>query len=923
MSLAPLERNLLTILALSAGTVLSTERIIDGLWGDRPPAAPRSRVQGLVSTLRRKVGDVIVTRHPGYQLDLPPDACDLGRCEDLTRRARSARTPDEAADLLGRALSLWRGEPLDGVHAPGISADRARLAELRVGLLEERFEAGLRLGGHAELVGELVAAVSAHPLRERLAGQLMLALYRCNRQADALRAYQALREQLADELGADPCSDLRELHATILRGGQVAGAEPVRDRSVERSVRDRPGDHGQAVDLPRADPACAAEEHRPAQMPASVGHFTGRRRDLDAMTAALPGPAEEPRVLVVSGIGGLGKTALVVRWAHAVADRFPDGQIFVDLRGGGRARALSPGTALGAVLLALGVAAEQLPVSAEERATLYRTLMYDRRCLLVADDVASVAQLLPLVPPTSGSLVVATSRSRLTALAAHHAVRTLAIEPLDDGAAYELLRGIVGPERLVGEDATEVVELCGGWPLALRLAGAILVSRSRQSLASFTEELRERVDLLSVADDPRTVRAALADAHGGLDPAAGRLFAQLGLVPGSTVCLQLAAAAAGTSVLRARRLLDELISANLVVETGADRYGFHDMVRRYARRCGAGLADRAVVEERVVRWYLAVYDGLARRVTPGADWPPVAGPVEWSPFASNADADRFATAESANLTGAMRWIAGRGTPEQAWHLAALTYAADPALPREACELGLEAALSLDDRRAAGEAHAQLGTVLLRDPLRLDEADGHLTLAAELLEPGGDRLACTASFGLGALRARQGRNTEARASLESGLRFLDPGRDPLSYAIMLLGYAEVLVRSGAVDRGQERFAQAMILCQAALGSQGDRFGQFDRGRVYLNQQLADAYLDFLGRSLDAPRVTVPDRRLARTLVDISLALRSREPVGRDVVFPQQRQKRRLDERYMSLPRTEPAGAYRICSGSVETADTVDG
>ncbi|MBG6134793.1 AfsR/SARP family transcriptional regulator [Longispora fulva] len=906
MALAPLERNLLTILALSARTVLSTERIIDGLWGDRPPAAPRSRVQGLVSTLRRKLGDVLVTRHPGYVLDLAPDACDLGRCEDLARRARSAGSPAETADLLGRALGLWRGEPLDGVNAPGADADRARLTELRVGLLEERFEAGLGLGAHTELVAELTAAVAAHPLRERLAGQLMLALYRCNRQADALRAYQALREQLAEELGADPCSDLRDLHATILRGGQVAGAGPGR----ERAVLDGSAEHAPAGEVARVEPSRVVEEHRPAQMPASVGHFTGRRADLGELTAALPGPDDEPRVLVVSGAGGLGKTALVVRWAHSVADRFPDGQIFVDLRGGGQAEALSPGTALGAVLLALGVAVEQLPVSSEERATLYRTLVHDRRVLLVADDVGSVAQLLPLVPPTPGSLVVATSRRRLTALTAHHAVRTLAIEPLDPGAAYELLCGIVGPERLRGEDATEVVELCGGWPLALRLAGATLAARSRQTLSSFADELRERVDVLSVADDPRTVRAALADAHDSLGPAAGRLFAQLGLVPGSSVCLQLAAAAAGTSVLRARGLLDELISANLVVETGPDRYWFHDMIWRYARRCGAALTDRAVVEDRVIRWYLAVYDGVARRVTPDADWPPVSGPVEWLPFESDADADRFAAAESPNLPGVLRWVAAHGNPGLAWHLAALTYAADAGLPPEACELGLAAALALDDRHAAGEAHAQLGAVLLRDPLRLDEADGHLTLAAELLEPGDGRLACTASFGLGALRARQGRNTEARAALESGLRFLDPGRDPLSYAIMLLGYAEVLVRSGAVDRGQERFAQAMILCQATLGSQGDRFGQFDRGRVYLNQQLADAYLDFLGRSLDAPRVTGPDRRLARTLVDISLALRSREPVNRDVVFPQQRQKRWLDERYMSLPRVDAADSYRI-------------
>ncbi|NUU23440.1 MAG: hypothetical protein HOV68_18300, partial [Streptomycetaceae bacterium] len=793
--LAPLERNLLALLALSPGTVLSTERIIDSLWGERPPAQPRSRVQGLVSTLRRKVGDALMTRHPGYVLSLPPYGSDLNRCEDLARQARSATVPVSAAELLNRTLGLWRGEPLDGVNAPGIDADRARLTELRVGLLEERFEVELGLGKHAELIGELIAAVAAQPLRERLAGQLMLALYRCNRQADALRAYQALRERLAEELGGDPCADLRELHAMILRGGEPAAEAP--PSSPSREPREA--------------------EPRPAQMPAGVGHFTGRDGDLAWLSASLPGPADEARVLVVTGAGGLGKTALVVRWAHTVADRFPDGQIFVELHGAGLSAALSAGSALGSVLLALGVAADQLPVSAEERAALYRTMIHRRRLLIVADDAGSVAQLLPLVPPTAGSLVVATSRSSLSALSAHHAVRTRTLEPLDPDAAHALLRAIVGPERLRGEGAGEVVSLCGGWPLSIRLAGATLAARPRQSLSSFAEELREHADALSVADDPRTVRAALAETHASLDPAAGRLFAQLGLLPGATVCLSLAAATAGTSVLRARRLLDELISANLVIETGPDRYTLHDMVRRFARRCGAGLVDREIVEERVVRWYVAVFDTLARRLEPDRDWPVVPGQPEWSPFEPDGSGtERFCEAESPNLLAVVRWTAERGDRTLTWRLVALAHASGAPVPAEACEIGLAAALMLNDRRAAGEAHARLGLVLLRDPLRLDDADGHLTPAVELLDAGDGRLPSATSFALGALRAAQGRHGEAREAMESALSHLDPGREPLSYAVALLGYAEVLVGSGAVDRGHERFAEAVILCQAAVG-----------------------------------------------------------------------------------------------------------
>ncbi|GAA1961226.1 AfsR/SARP family transcriptional regulator [Catenulispora subtropica] len=957
--LAPLERDLLALLALQPGTVSSTDRIIDGLWGERPPAAPRSRVQGLVSGLRRKVGAALVTRQPGYLLDVPSEAVDSGRCEALARQVRAARTPAEKAKIARLALGLWRGEALDGACAPGADPDRARLAELRVGLMEQCFEAELALGQHAEVVGELASAVSAYPLRERLVLLSMTALYKCSRQADAVRTYVALQERLEEELGAEPCPEVRELRALILRGEPLpdetpparpdgasgtapAGAVVPRPRtaSSQRPAVEQPAvgirtlktggrpaatAHKAAAPKPPATPRPAATPQArrsrrpaptepvsdddgaatgatpqpapssltappPAQMPASSGHFLGRDSDLAALTAALPGPRDEPRVLVVSGAGGLGKTALVVRWAHAVADRFPDGQIFVGLR---PARASGPpqaGTALGAVLLALGVSADKLPVSTEERAALYRTMVHRRRVLVVADDVQAVGQLLPLVPPTPGSLIVATSRSRLTALSIHHAVRTLTIEPLGPDPSLELLSAIVGAERLRGEGVAELVELCGGWPLALRIAGATLAARAGQSPASFAEELRERIDTLTVAGDPRTVRAALAEARDGLEPAAARLFAQLGVLPGDSVCLQLAAAAAGVSVLRARRLLDELISANLVVETGPDRYRLHDMVLRYARHCGAELPDRDVVEERVARWYVRVFEACSRQTAPDGDtgdrdggtgpaWlrdpgrelPAggpralnTAGPAEWLPFAGE-DADLFLDFERGNVAPVARWLAGRGDDELTWRFIAHAYAADPAVPAEVCRLGLAAATRLDDPRALGAAHAQLGVALLADPALAPEADWHLTVAVEQLESDASRLHRAASFALGRLRARQRRPHEARAAMEHTLGCLDPGREPLSYAITLVGYAEVLAGSGHVRKGQERFAQALILGAAAVG------GRFERSGAAAHSREGEEFLGYLARRLDAPRVAAPDRALARALVAISEAL----------------------------------------------------
>ncbi|BEL02161.1 hypothetical protein Q0Z83_003520 [Actinoplanes sichuanensis] len=808
--LAPLERSVLTLLALAEGTVLSTERIIESLWALRPPAAPRARVQGMISSLRRKIGDALVTRDPGYYLAVPPVACDLKRCEDLARQAARAE-PAEAAEKLRQALALWQGEPLGGVAVPGVDADRVRLTELRIALLEDCFEAELALGGHAELVRELVTAVAEHPLRERLTGQLMVALYRSNRRAEALLAYQALRERLADELGSDPCADVRELHASILRDEDAA---PGRQPTAEQRSTPKPPGTGQ----------------RPAQMPPGVGHFAGREADLATLTAALPEPGADPRVVLISGAGGLGKTALAVRWAHHVAGRFPDGQIFVDLHGAKDA-GLPPDAAVGAALAALGMPADRQPAGVEERAALFRTRLYHQRVLLVADDAGTVAQLLPLVPPTSGSLLVVTSRNRLTALAAHHEVRTLALRPLSTAAARDLLGGIVGPDRLAGPGGAEVVDLCGGWPLTLRQAGATLAARSAQPLASFADELRERADILNVADDPRTVRSALAQARIVVDPPAGRLFDQLGALPASSVRLDLAAAVAGLTLSRTRRLLDELISASLMVEAGPDRYGWYDMVRRYARRRGIGMSDRDVAVERAIRWYLATMDRLA-----DPDFAP----------------------ERADLPILARWVAQRRDPQLTWDFVSRAFAVTPAVGVEACESALAAAHRLGDRRIIGAAHTQLGSVLLTDPARADDAAAHLRRAIQLLGADQEDHVRIATFGLGALLARQGRPAEAGSLLERTLDLLDPGREPLASTIALYAHADLLVRAGSADRGQERFAQALILCEAATGT------RFSRVRQILDAHVGARFVAYLSDALDAPRVSTTDRRLARNL-----------------------------------------------------------
>ncbi len=551
VTLSPLELNLLVILALTPGVAVSTERLVDDLWGSRLPAAPRTRVQALVSSLRRKVGDAIETRYPGYVIDPERLGRDLDECESLVAAARQADSPGERLQLLTAAQDVWRGDPLGGVTSPGVAPERTRLCEQRLELLVARGEAELAAGRHREVVGLLAPAVAQHPLAEQLAGLHITALYRSNRQADALAAYQVLRERLADELGADVCPELRDLHGQILRGEC-------------QSVADQP------TDQPRAT-------LRPAQLPAPDGMFLGRDAELRELEAAVA-----HRFVVVSGPGGMGKTALVVDWAHRAAAEFPDGQLFLDMRGGRR----SPKDVVTAALVSLGIAPPDLPARLDDRVALYRTMVHARRLLVVADDAGTVEQVLAVVPPGPGSRLVVTTRWRPTTFSAHHAVHELVLRPLGAQASSDLLGRVVGNDRLDGQDVAPLVTWCGGWPLLLRQVAATLALRPSQSVAGFVAGFAANPQWVGLDGDPRSVDGALAATYDLLSPEAARLFERLSLVAGE-FCLHRAALTAGTSDGRARALLDELVALHLVVEGALDGFRYDGVVARFARRLAA------------------------------------------------------------------------------------------------------------------------------------------------------------------------------------------------------------------------------------------------------------------------------------------------------------------------------------------------
>jgi DNA-binding SARP family transcriptional activator len=574
VTLTPLELNLLVILAITPGVAVSTERLIDHLWGSRLPVAPRSRIQGIVSGLRRKIGDVVKTRYPGYLVDATRLERDLDECDRLVASASHTTSPAERVRLLTAAQECWRGEPLLGICTPGVAPERARLAEQRLSLLEARSEAELVLGNHRLLTGPLASAVAENPFREQLAGLYITALYRSNRQADALAVYHHLRERLADELGSDVCPELRELYAQILRG-----EGPVTEVVV-------------AYDIPGDDPSSpwAADVHenvspgpsrtRPAQLPAPDGLFLGRAPELQALGDVVALRTDVGAVAVVSGPGGLGKTALVVEWAHRASGDFPDGQIFLDLGADGP----TPDDAVGAALVALGVAVVDVPSRLADRIGWYRTIVRDRRLLVIADNALSVEQVLTLVPPSRQSQLVVTTRLRLVSLAAHHAVREIVLDPLDGEVTTELLERIVGTERLAVPATAALVEWCGGWPLLVRHVGAKLASRPSQPVTSFVRELEACAATDAVLHgDSRSVEAALSGAHASLSPSAAGLFERLALHSG-VICLHLAAVAAGTSIHRVRRLLDELAGVHLLVEGDSGEFRLHGVVARFGRR---------------------------------------------------------------------------------------------------------------------------------------------------------------------------------------------------------------------------------------------------------------------------------------------------------------------------------------------------
>jgi DNA-binding SARP family transcriptional activator/tetratricopeptide (TPR) repeat protein len=810
------QRCVLGVLLVEAGRPVAVDQLVDRVWGDDVPQRAVGALYSYLSRLRRAVAaapEVEIRRQPGgYLLTVDPQAVDVHRFRRLVTLARTSDSDQSTAELLAQALGLWRGEPFAGLDTPWLTSTRHMLLSERFAAELDRNDVLLRLGRHAELLPALAAATAEHPLDERLAEQSMVALYRCGRQADADEQYRRIRRCLADELGSDPGPALRRLHERIL------AADPA--LTVP------------AGDAPAPDPQLAAAAPVPAQLPADVRAFAGRTGELAALDRLLPQPdgldpalpaATAVTIAVLSGTAGVGKSALAVRWAHRVREAFPDGQLYVNLRGYDAEQPVAAADALAWFLTALGVRGPEIPVEIDERAGRYRSELAGRRMLVLLDNASSVEQVRPLLPGTGSCLVLITSRDSLPGMVAVHGAERLNLDLLPLPDAVGLLRRLIGA-RVDREPsaAAELAAACARLPLALRIGAELAAARTDVSLAELVAELADhqgRLDLLDAGGDPRAeVRAVFSWSYQNLPADAARAFRLLGVHPGVSVHVDAAAALTGAGTGEARRLLGLLTRASLIQASGGGRYGMHDLLRAYAAEL-ATLHDSAADRTAALTH---LFDHYLTRSVAAMD---VLYPAE-TPAMGDPDAARsWIEAERPNLAATCIYGAAHGWHRHAVDLAETLFryldAGGPVAEAVTVTAAAAAAArAVGDREAQARALTNLGRLHRRQG-QLDRAADTYRQALTLYAGAGDRAAEAGALrNLGSVHWRQGHYRQAAEHYQQALTLYRELGDAG-------GQADALVRLGLVDERLGDEARAAERLQPALdlfAQLGDRFSE---------------------------------------------------------------------------------------------------
>ncbi|MGW7517954.1 AfsR/SARP family transcriptional regulator [Streptomyces sp. NPDC054796] len=697
------QRCVLAALLADVNRPVPVGRLVDRVWGDRPPRRPQGTLYSYLSRLRQALAPAadearLARRHGGYLVEADPTSVDLHRFRHLVGAARAADEVAEAAALFERALGLWRGDAFAALDTPWFHSLRETARGERFAAELDLGEARLRLGQHAGLVAELPARVRAHPLDERLAAQFMLALYRGGRPAEALAHYQRVRERLAEELGTDPSPALRTLHQRILtndpaldppgtpgtpvppdsltpRAGQAAEEPGEHGESEEPGAEDREGvrvgAEAGAAERGGTDTSPGATEAPvpptvpvavPRQLPPPMPLFVGRAPRLAELDKALGGEGASGGAMplaVVGGTGGIGKTWLAVHWAHQNAAAFPDGQLYADLRGFAvAAEPVPPEDVLLSFLHALGVAAAAVPVDLPSRAALFRSLAAGKRMLIVLDNARDTGQVLPLLPGTAASTVLVTSRNQLTGLITAHGARAVPLDTLTEAEARELLVRYIGAERAAAEPGAvaALTDHCAGLPLAVSLVAARATTHPDFPLAVLAGELRSRsarLDALDAHDFTADLRAVFSTSYRALQPSAARVFGLLGQAPGPDIGLAAATALTGLTAASTRSLLRGLEAAHLLQEHAPGRYRMHELVRLYASERGEHdltRPDREAALARLVSCYADTAHAADRLLSPQRT------PIDRTPIDRTPPAVLPAPQPLADAAAAMAWF---------------------------------------------------------------------------------------------------------------------------------------------------------------------------------------------------------------------------------------------------------------------------
>ncbi|MDX8030296.1 BTAD domain-containing putative transcriptional regulator [Lentzea sp. BCCO 10_0856] len=706
------QRCVLAALAVDAGQVVSVDRLMERVWGENPPLRARATLLNYLSRLRPLLAgagaSVIARRSGGYCLEVERSTIDLHRFTDLCAQARSCDDDGKRAAVLEQALEQWHGEPLTGVTGEWAEAERDRLNQQHLNAECDLTDVLLRLGDTEDLVAPLSARAAQWPLDERVAGQFMEALHRAGRTADALAHYRQLRGRLVDELGTDPCAALQSLHQRILTGeAPVRPTQPV-----------------------------------PRQLPALPLWFTGRGAELARLDEALKPGAATVVISAIGGAGGIGKTWLALWWAHQHADLYPDGQLFTDLRGfNPTEQPVAPDAALFGFLTALGVSPDRVPAGLDTKAALYRSLVADRRMLIVLDNANDSEQVVPLLPGSAACTVLVTSRQRPASLIDRHGSRHLPLGALTHDEARALLTARLGTDRVAAEpdSVEELLDVCGGYPLALSIT-ARHASRPGIRLSEIAAELRELgLKMLDHDTDPAaSLPAVLSCSLRRLSDEHRTVFGLLGISPGPDTTLPAVVALTGLPPDRARRALSVLEEASLLERRPHGRYAMHDLVRAYAATTAHDLHND--VRLTALTWVMDFHlhtahaaDLLLNLHRPLVHLDPPAPGVHPQPLPAAASAMTWLDAEHATLLATQRTAAALGRHHVVWHLAwALdTFHVRRGHRHDAVAVWRTALGHLpDDPTARSRAHRSLGNACSRLGLH-EEAVAHLDQALDL------------------------------------------------------------------------------------------------------------------------------------------------------------------------------------------------